>query len=118
MKRYATAIAIALTLLGQQGDALAQSGGNTAPANYVMPGCRNWVNDADRGYFLQGLCAGMVRVIVFLGPHVGICRPTGVTGFQATKVILLCIDQRPERMHEQFEVLALEALQQAWPCQR
>jgi hypothetical protein len=33
-------------------------------------------------------------------------------------MIVLYIDQRPERMNERFEDLALEAMQQAWPCKR
>jgi hypothetical protein len=32
--------------------------------------------------------------------------------------IITYIDQRPERMHERFELLALEVLQQSWPCQK
>jgi hypothetical protein len=28
------------------------------------------------------------------------------------------VDQRRERMNERFEMLALEALQNAWPCRR
>jgi hypothetical protein len=41
-------------------------------------------------------------------------RQTG----QAVGVVVRYIDQRPERMHEKFMTLALEALQQAWPCRR
>jgi Rap1a immunity proteins len=37
---------------------------------------------------------------------------------QAVKAVVAYIDQHPERLHERFEVLALEAMQQAWPCRR
>jgi hypothetical protein len=53
------------------------------------------------------------------GPvRLGICPHTGSNIAQATRVVVLYIDQQPARMHETFEFLALEALQQAWPCRR
>jgi Rap1a immunity proteins len=33
-------------------------------------------------------------------------------------VVIKYIEARPERMHEQFGKLALEALTAAWPCKR
>jgi hypothetical protein len=32
------------------------------------------------------------------------------------RVVVAYIEKRPERMHEPLADLAIEALQQAWPC--
>jgi Rap1a immunity proteins len=42
--------------------------------------------------------------------------PQGVTLEQMTRVVVAYIDKRPERMHEYFTDLALQALQFVWPC--
>jgi hypothetical protein len=31
-------------------------------------------------------------------------------------VVVAYIERRPQRMHEDFGVLAVEALHEAWPC--
>jgi hypothetical protein len=116
-KQYTVAIAATLTLLCQQGGALAEE--NPTSANYVMSGCRDIANRTQSEYLRYGLCVGVVRAILYFGSaNFGICFPAGATVGQAIKVVTLYIDQRPARMHEQFEDLALEALQQAWPCRR
>ena len=35
---------------------------------------------------------------------------------QTVRVVVQYIDSRPERMHEDFKKLALEAMKAAWPC--
>src|SRR5262245_2122268 len=35
---------------------------------------------------------------------------------QRIQVIIAYIEARPQRMHEDFRVLAVEAMQKAWPC--
>jgi hypothetical protein len=44
--------------------------------------------------------------------------PIGANVGQALRLVVAYVDERPERMQEDFEKLALEALQQAWPCRR
>ena len=41
-----------------------------------------------------------------------------MTTNQAIAVVVKYIEARPERMHEDFRALALEALTAAWPCKR
>ena len=41
-----------------------------------------------------------------------------VTLGQMVRVIVAYIDARPARVHEDFRLLALEALVDAWPCKR
>jgi hypothetical protein len=117
-KRHAITIAAVIALLGQQGVAVAQS--DVSSANYFMNGCRSFATKADaRGAFLHGSCVGRVATIFQFGRrYFGVCPPDGANVGQAVRVVILYIDQRPERLHELFLELALEALQQAWPCRR
>ena len=125
MPRCAVGIAAAVVLLAQQGSAVAQSRDAVAQsrdivsANYVMPGCRELVGGSQRELGLQGLCHGIVGIMFnFWRSQLGICFPDGTNVEQAVRVVIRFIDQRPERMHEEFFQLAIEALQQAWPCRR
>jgi hypothetical protein len=114
-KRHAIGIAACLALIGQQG-AWAQSE-NLYSANYLMPGCRHAVaENYNSDHFGQGRCGGVVQTIMYFGRHFGVCVPDRTIAREAAKVIVLYVDQRPARMHERFEKLALEALQRAWPC--
>ena len=83
-------------------------------ANYLMPACRSLVAavNYDQAAFLMGRCVGTVETIA---AHVDVCSPPGVT---SGSVVVKYIDDRPERMHENFRRLALEALQSAWPCKK
>jgi hypothetical protein len=100
---------------------LAQSP-DVARADTVMPGCRDAlnpdaVNKSPYRIYLKATCTGIIRTMFYFGhANLGMCPPTGSNIGQAIRVVILYIDQRPARMHEQFEDLALEALQQAWPC--
>jgi hypothetical protein len=92
---------------------------SNASANQVMQGCREFIDRTDRNLFLQGQCGGIVATIFYFGrTHFGICRPAGVNFGQALKLVVGYVDERPERMQEDFENIALEALQRAWPCRR
>jgi hypothetical protein len=49
----------------------------------------------------------------------GVCMPEGQTTVaQQVRIVAAYIDARPNRLHEDFRVLALEALKDAWPCKR
>jgi Rap1a immunity proteins len=52
----------------------------------------------------------------FLPPDASSCRPQGVTTGQMVRVVVAYIERRPERMHEDFRRLAIEAWHEAWPC--
>jgi hypothetical protein len=107
-------VLIAALLLGG-GRAFAEE--NTESANYVVEGCRHFMNSNDNGNsFQQGWCVGVLSALVTLPNDV--CPPTGVTRTQTARVVVQYIDNRPARMHEAFVLLALEALNAAWPCKR
>ena len=118
MRRYGIGIAACLALLAQQGAAVAQSR-DIVSANYVMPGCRELVGGSQRELGLQGLCHGIVGIMFhFWRSQLGICFPDGTNVEQAVRVVIRYIDRQPERMHESFVELALEAMREAWPCRR
>ncbi|WP_368039622.1 Rap1a/Tai family immunity protein [Tardiphaga sp. vice278] len=75
-----------------------------------MPGCRN-----TDGLFQSGLCMGLISGLAVNG---GSCPPRGVPDGQKRLVIVAYIDARPSRLHEDFRILALEAMKAAWPCKR
>jgi hypothetical protein len=87
-------------------------------ANYVMPGCRNYVSENPRNgdIFKTGLCWGLISGLTYMTDSA--CLPAAATQRQAVSVVVQYIDARPARTHEDFRKLALEAMQAAWPCQR
>ena len=88
-------------------------------ANAIMPGCREF-NSPSGGNgtiaFKTGLCLGIVTTFDMAGSHVNICSPNKVTNNQLVRVVVKYIDDRPARWHEDFRLLAQEALHAAWPC--
>jgi hypothetical protein len=89
-------------------------------ANFMLPGCRSFVEHKPDNPDRQGLCLGTIRGLDHEGMLarilLGLARKNGETG--STLEVLrtsLCIDH-PGEVHESFTVLALEALQAVWPC--
>jgi hypothetical protein len=91
-------------------------------ANFWMPACRELAFESPGTFrknpFDEGWCLGIVNGLSYLRPLIGVCQPDGTTPRQALLVVVKYIDQRPERMNENFKALAVEALRAAWPCQR
>jgi hypothetical protein len=59
---------------------------------------------------------GMIEGVA-LSANYGVFRPpAGAIIKQRIQVIVAYIEARPRRMHEDFRVLAVEAMQKAWPC--
>jgi hypothetical protein len=110
MTRYAVAILLALTMRANAAD----------PANLILPGCKVFLSaTTPMEHLSAGRCMGIVEGIAFMGftEHF-FCPPKDVTSGQALTVVIRYIEARPERMHEEFQKLVLEALTAAWPCKR
>jgi Rap1a immunity proteins len=106
---------------------------DTGSANYISPGCQDFLNLKQPPTDVQGFCAGTVAGISFVGKDLRRLRPSypsesdavtslhcldipeKVTLMQLVRGVLAYIEARPPRMHESFNDLALEALR-AWPC--
>jgi Rap1a immunity proteins len=87
-------------------------------ANAVVSGCRFYDGPTTSQNprfdpFGQGYCIGLLEGLDYEGLR---CRPREVTLGQVVRVVLKYVDNRPERMHEDFRVLAIEAMKAAWPC--
>jgi hypothetical protein len=99
--------------------ASAQSNPQTS-SNEMLPGCKGLISDKTpplKEALRQGRCAGYVAGLVY-ARSVFLCVPEGATPEQGVRVVIKYIEARPERMQEPFGKLALEALEEAWPCKR
>jgi hypothetical protein len=87
-------------------------------ANDNMPGCRNFIKKSAENVvdaYRQGICVGTIDGLLFAS--VGkVCLPKDSTLGQAMRVVVAYIDARPARLHEDFRLLSLEALREAFPC--
>lgn len=89
-------------------------------ADAMVTPCRMGVGMQPHGptdqftYQNSGMCVGIIDGLSFRNPT--LCIPSNVTNTQGVKVVLKYIEDRPERRNEDFKILALEALRQAWPC--
>ena len=123
--RLLSLIAAAAAMLNC-GLAVAES--DKTSASYWMPACRDAASSNFYGdnsgepetvhVFKMGFCAGVINGITYMKKSIGFCLPDGVSAQEATRVVVQYIDKRPERMNENFKLLAVEALQAAWPCPR
>jgi hypothetical protein len=70
--------------------------------------------------YLAGVCAGAIAALSAAGhlwiEQVRSCPSTEATVQQGARIVVAYIEARPERMHEDWRKLALEALREAWPC--
>jgi hypothetical protein len=87
----------------------------------IYPGCvlfaRPPASPPPAGDILvQGYCAGAVSAVALTNPSV--CPPNGWVTGQAVAAVVRFLDMHPERRHESFFTLALEALMGAWPCKK
>jgi hypothetical protein len=97
---------------------------NETSADYFMPACRDAaslitfsnIGLSEEQVSRMSFCAGIVVGLSFMGQPYGICVPAGTTSQQATSTVVQYIDGQPARIHEDFNSLAVEALQANWPC--
>jgi Rap1a immunity proteins len=98
--------ALALTVTGA--DAVESSG------NYWLPHCK--LVESTRLTTEYTYCLGMLDGLIYLSSHVGICPPEEGTMGQAVRVVVRYMEMRPQRLHEPFKQLAVDAMRAAWPC--
>ena len=95
--------------------------GQFLSAAYILDACKEAPKS---GPGERGRCEGqieMLYILALLGPrYLGeasrFCPPDGASVDQVKRVVIKYIEERPERLHEPFFVLALESLRKAWPC--
>ncbi len=115
-------VALIMAMMSGCGVVLAEP--SKASADYIMRGCRTAVlpitfsntveskEDASR----TALCFGIINALSYVGHDFGACLPVDTTSRQAVSVVVQYIDGHPEKIHENFNSLAVEAMREAWPC--
>ena len=104
--------------------AAAQPANGDASANAMFRGCKAFVEGRAADAQLYGLgnyCAGIVIGLASVGqdlsrPEWQSCAPGTTNAQQLARVVVDFMEARPERMHEDFKRLTLEAFHDAWPC--
>ena len=85
-------------------------------AGWTLPGCQTYLQGGPLD-FKAGVCVGRIDAISIATSLAGtLCMPDTVMTEQAVRVVAQYIEQRPQRVHELFFLLAAEALTGAWPC--
>jgi hypothetical protein len=111
-------------LIASAGEAAAQLPAGDTSANAILRGCKAFVEGraADAQLFgLGNFCAGIVTGLASVGqqlspPEWKSCAPSGTNAQEMARVVVDYIGTHPERMHEDFRQLTLQALHDAWPC--
>jgi Ssp1 endopeptidase immunity protein Rap1a len=107
------------------GNAEAQHGYEITSANDMVPKCKKFLapregEDTLATAWGQGVCVAtidsLMQVAPMFPPHLRSCPPKEVTIGQSVRVVLAYIERRPQRMHENFRGLTVEAIHEAWPC--
>jgi len=97
---------------------------NFNSAGHILPGCKlySMVPGVGTQLFDQGRCMGLLNGLVtateWIEPYSRFCSyvPGNTTNAQLAAVVARYIEARPNRCHEDFKTLALEAFADAWPC--
>jgi Ssp1 endopeptidase immunity protein Rap1a len=114
--RFVAGLLLAL-IIGNDNEAFA----DFAPsANKLMPACRAFEIKSTTfdpiEIYQTGECVGIIEAIDYVDDRT--CVPRGVTKGQMVRVVIHYVENQPARHHEDFRKLALEALRNAWPCNR
>jgi hypothetical protein len=93
-------------------------------ANSTFLGCKAFAEDRMTNLRLNAggnFCSGALHALAGVGQYLSppewqSCAPPTSDARQQARVVVNYIEARPQRMHEDFRVLALEAFHNAWPC--
>ena len=53
-----------------------------------------------------------------LQPEYQFCLPAGVTPNQTIRTVVHTMEQHPEILEGRFDIIAIVAMQTAWPCKK
>ena len=86
--------------------------------NYMLPYCKASIA-GDLNVWV-GRCAGVIEALIWIVSSIEgsdrFCPPRPLPPKQAVRVVVPYMEQHPDQLHLDIKVLALRALQQAWPC--
>src|ERR1044071_6621174 len=87
-----------------------------------LPRCKLVVRgpSTDREIVSATYCVAAVGALIgaapFLAPRYQFCFPEDVTSAEAVQVVVAYLESSLSRLHEDFRLLAITAMRQAWPC--
>ena len=120
LARYTVAAAVFLSASAAIAVEDATPSADYLPAVSMLPACKAFIaDDAPRDIYVlfeAGRCIGLMQGLGYASRLVGVCPPADVTFAQMARVAVTYFEARPERTHEDFRVLAIEAMQKAWLC--
>lgn len=91
-------------------------------ANFYVPGCRAALGDIeDKTPLVTGLCIGATEAVGVFAKLLATnnsCIPSHVPVGAIIRTTLLYLESRPQRWHEPYVSLAMEAVAKNWPCKR
>jgi hypothetical protein len=100
-----------------QGEAATSTDLRTAGA--LLQGCRLWLANTPDG-LQQGNCVGQIAALLSLASDVGdpvVCRPPHLTQQEEDQGVVTYIEQQPpQRLSEDFWLLASDAISANFPC--
>jgi Rap1a immunity proteins len=115
MTRQRLALAIPLALFGSPAHADPTTVTRAYTAEFYLPGCKDFITGQSN--FLSGRCVGAVEVLDALSLDTkAFCTPKATNNLERVRVIVAYIEARPQRLKEDFRLLANEAMAKSWPC--
>jgi Rap1a immunity proteins len=91
---------------------------------FSFPACKAYVDEKAqfRMQLAGNFCAGQLRALAYvshiLPSDLRSCVPDGLPNGQLAIVAVRFLETHPQRMHEDFMALALQAYREAWPCKK
>ena len=117
MTRRRLALAILFALFGSAAQADPPATKRAYTAEFYLPGCKGFI--AGRSDFLSGRCVGAIEVLDALSHDTkAFCAPDDTNNLERVRIIVTDIEARPERMKDDFRLLANEAMAKTWPCKK
>ena len=117
LARYMVAAAVFLSASAASAVADATPSADYLPAVSMLPACKAFIADVSpRDIFVlfeAGRCIGLMQGLGYASRLVDVCPQADVTFAQMARVAVTYFEARPERTHEDFRVLAIEAMQKA-----
>jgi hypothetical protein len=92
---------------------------DTRSAAAMLPHCRAWLDPSTRDA-IGGSCIGIVGTLSFvsrvLDEGLKFCHPSNLPPERMLGTVIEFVETHPERIQEDFRLLALTAMHNAWPC--
>jgi|SRR5579862_149179 len=108
-------LAFAIALFGSTAHAGPPAASRAYTVEFYLPGCKEFI--AGKLTFFGGRCVGAAEVLDALSQDTkAFCAPATTDNLARIREIVTYIEARPERMKEDFRLVANDAMAKAWPC--